>query len=54
MVMHSHNVSVTKYGTRLLPKLTRRLNPMTYDLARTTGVMLAMKLRLDGWAAWQA
>ena len=48
------NAYVTRYGLRLLPRLYRRLNPMPYELARTTEVMLALKLRRDGWAVWQA
>lgn len=51
---HKSSAYVTKYGLRLLPNLYRRLNPMPYELARTTEVMLALKLRRDGWGVWQA
>jgi hypothetical protein len=51
---YKSNAFVARYGVRLLPALYRRLNPMPYELARTTEVMLAEKLRRDGYGVWQA
>lgn len=51
---HKSNAFVEKYGVRLLPALYRRLNPMTYELARLTEVTLALRLRARGYAVWQA
>ena len=50
---YKSNSYVTRYGVRLLPSLYRRLNPMTYDMARLTEVTLAEKLRAEGYAVWQ-
>jgi len=51
---HKSNPYVTKYGVRLLPALYRRLNPMRYERARLTEVTLALRLRAQGYAVWQA
>ena len=51
---HKSNPFVARYGVRLLPSLYRRLNPMRYELARLTEVMLAQRLRARGYAVWQA
>jgi len=50
---YKSNSYVTRYGVRLLPSLYRRLNPMSHELAKLTEVMLAEKLRADGYAVWQ-
>lgn len=45
---------VTKYGLRLLPKLSEVYNPMPYDAARDMEVELAIGLREEGYGVWQA
>ena len=48
------NKYVQKYGVRLLPKLYAYANPMPYDAARDMEVELAIALREQGYAVWQA
>ena len=51
---YKSNSFVERYGVRLLPLLYARLNPMSHRMAVLTEVMLAEKLRNDGYAVWQA
>jgi hypothetical protein len=51
---YKSNSFVERYGVRLLPNLYARLNPMSQKMAVLTEVMLAEKLRNDGYAVWQA
>lgn len=48
------NSYVQRYGTRLLPGLYAYANPMPYDAAREMEVELAIALREQGYAVWQA
>ena len=48
------NSYVQRYGTRLLPGLYAWANPMPYDAARDMEVELAISLREQGYAVWQA
>lgn len=48
------NRYVQRYGMRLLPKLYAYANPMPYDAAREMEVELAIALREQGYAVWQA
>jgi predicted GIY-YIG superfamily endonuclease len=48
------NSYVQRYGLRLLPKLYAYANPMPYDAARDMEVELAIALREEGYAVWQA
>jgi hypothetical protein len=41
-----------KYGTRLVPELYENYNPMTYELARSMEIILAVNLRLGGHGVW--
>ncbi len=43
-----------RMGLRLLPELFAYANPMPYDAARDMEVELAIGLREDGYAVWQA
>jgi hypothetical protein len=48
------NKFVQRFGVRLLPKLYAYANPMPYDAARDMEVELAIALREQGYAVWQA
>lgn len=48
------NALVQRYGTRLLPRLYAYANPMPYQAAREMEVELAIGLREQGYAVWQA
>jgi hypothetical protein len=48
------NRYVFRYGLRLLPALYAYANPMPYDAARDMEVELAIGLREEGYAVWQA
>jgi hypothetical protein len=48
------NTYVQRFGLRLLPKLYAYANPMPYDAARDMEVELAIALREQGYAVWQA
>ena len=48
------NRFVREYGLRLLPELYEFLNPMPYEAARQMEVELAIGLRDEGYAVWQA
>jgi hypothetical protein len=48
------NTFVQRFGLRLLPKLYAYANPMPYDAARDMEVELAIALREQGYAVWQA
>jgi predicted GIY-YIG superfamily endonuclease len=48
------NKFVQRFGMRLLPKLYAYANPMPYDAARDMEVELAIALREQGYAVWQA
>ena len=48
------NTYVQRFGLRLLPKLYAYANPMPYDAAREMEVELAIALREQGYAVWQA
>ena len=43
-----------QFGLRLLPHLYEAYNPMPYDDACDTEVMLAIDLREGGYGVWQA
>ena len=48
------NRYVLTYGLRLLPALYSVFNPMPYEAAREMEVELAIGLREEGYAVWQA
>ena len=48
------NPYVRRFGLRLLPKLYAYANPMPYEAAREMEVELAIGLREEGYAVWQA
>jgi hypothetical protein len=48
------NAYVQRFGLRLLPKLYAYANPMPYEAAREMEVELAIGLREEGYAVWQA
>jgi predicted GIY-YIG superfamily endonuclease len=48
------NAYVRRFGLRLLPKLYAYANPMPYEAAREMEVELAIGLREEGYAVWQA
>ena len=48
------NRYVERFGLRLLPGLYAYANPMPYDGARDMEVELAIALREQGYAVWQA
>jgi len=48
------NSYVQRFGVRLLPKLYAYANPMPYEAAREMEVELAIALREEGYAVWQA
>jgi hypothetical protein len=48
------NAYVQRFGVRLLPKLYAYANPMPYAAARDMEVELAIGLREEGYAVWQA
>ena len=48
------NAYVQRFGLRLLPKLYAYANPMPYEAARDMEVKLAIGLREEGYAVWQA
>ena len=48
------NPYVQRFGLRLLPKLYAYANPMPYEAARDMEVELAIGLREEGYAVWQA
>ena len=48
------NRYVQRFGLRLLPKLYAYANPMPYNAARDMEVELAIALREQGYAVWQA
>jgi hypothetical protein len=48
------NAYVQRFGLRLLPKLYAYANPMPYEAARDMEVELAIGLREEGYAVWQA
>jgi hypothetical protein len=50
---HKANTYVYRYGVRLLPKLFKGLNPMTYREAGEQERRLAQRLRREGYAVWQ-
>lgn len=45
---------VRRYGLRLLPELYECYNPMPYEAAQEMEVELAIGLREQGYAVWQA
>jgi hypothetical protein len=48
------NSYVQRFGLRLLPTLYAYANPMPYEAARDMEVELAIGLREQGYAVWQA
>jgi hypothetical protein len=48
------NRYVLQYGLRLLPELYAYANPMPYAAARDMEVEMALGLRAEGYAVWQA
>ncbi len=48
------NRYVREHGLRLLPELYAWANPMPYEAAREMEVELAIGLRAEGYAVWQA
>ncbi|RPH42291.1 MAG: hypothetical protein EHM87_17280 [Burkholderiales bacterium] len=48
------NRYVREHGLRLLPDLYAWANPMPYEAAREMEVELAIGLRAEGYAVWQA
>jgi predicted GIY-YIG superfamily endonuclease len=48
------NRFVQQFGVRLLPRLYAYANPMPYEAAREMEVELAIALREEGYAVWQA
>jgi len=48
------NRYVQRFGLRLLPRLYAYANPMPYGAARDMEVELAIALREQGYAVWQA
>ena len=48
------NRYVQRFGLRLLPELYAYANPMPYPAARDMEVELAIALREQGYAVWQA
>lgn len=48
------NHFVRQFGVRLLPGLYAYANPMPYEAAREMEVELAIALREQGYAVWQA
>ena len=48
------NRFVERYGERLLPELYEVFNPMPYAAAQEMEVELAIGLREQGYAVWQA
>lgn len=48
------NRFVQRYGERLVPELYAVYNPMPYEAAREMEVELAIALREQGYAVWQA
>ena len=48
------NRFVQQYGERLVPELYSVYNPMPYEAAREMEVELAIALREQGYAVWQA
>lgn len=48
------NAYVQRFGLRLLPKLYAYANPMPYEAARDMEIELAIGLREEGYAVWQA
>ena len=48
------NPYVHRFRLRLLPKLYAYANPMPYEAARDMEVELAIGLREEGYAVWQA
>jgi hypothetical protein len=48
------NRFVQRYGLSLLPELYEVYNPMPYEAAREMEVELAIGLREEGYAVWQA
>lgn len=48
------NRFVHQYGVRLMPELYEVYNPMPYEAAREMEVELAIGLREQGYAVWQA
>jgi hypothetical protein len=48
------NSYVQRFGVRLLPGLYAYANPMPYEAAREMEVELAIALREEGYAVWQA
>jgi len=48
------NAYVQRFGLRLLPKLYAFANPLPYEAARDMEVELAIGLREEGYAVWQA
>ena len=47
------NRYVHRYGVKLLPRLYKRYNPMSYRAAQKMEVRLAHRLRAKGYAVWQ-
>ncbi len=48
------NRFVLQYGLKLLPSLYEVYNPMPYEAAKEMEVELAIGLREEGYAVWQA
>jgi hypothetical protein len=48
------NRYVQRYGLRLLPHLYEYANPMPYAAARDMEVEMALRLRAERYAVWQA
>ena len=48
------NRYVREHGLRLVPELYAWANPMPYEAARDMEVELAIGLRAEGYAVWQA
>lgn len=50
---YKSNYFAHKYGVRLVPKIYRRYNPMSYKKAAEREVLLANALRHRGHGVWQ-
>ena len=47
------SVQVNRFGLRLMPRMFKRLNPMTFDEACAMERRLVERLRRKGFAVWQ-
>jgi hypothetical protein len=48
------NVYAERYGTRLMPELTKGLNDLNFHVAKEKEFELAELLKRQGYAVWQA